>query len=301
MSLRDTVRYHTLLERQSPATVTESSQLIYDALLDDKPRLISRFGSTELRTILRYRNRMTRSVPEKTFALATRLEAPVWTYWEHRNIKRKSGFFPVDKRSIADFYHLMIESMPDVDILGSWVPGEDRFAEELQGARAIPLEGLSPFGTDAPWTHALEGKRVLVIHPFEDSIRAQFKKRSVLFPSGNLMPNFELLTLKAVQSLGTPPPDFGTWFEALEWMSARAQTKDFDIALIACGAYGFPLGARIRKAGKTALVVGGILQLLFGIRGKRWDSLKLDNEHWISPSTSEKPDGFKGADGGAYW
>lgn len=43
---------------------------------------------------------------------------------------------------------------------------------------------------------------------------------------------------------------------------------DYDICLIGCGAYGFPLAAHAKRKGKKAVHLGGALQLLFGIKGK---------------------------------
>ena len=82
--------------------------------------------------------------------------------------------------------------------------------------------------------------------------------------------------------------------------------EEFDVALIACGAYGLPLAARLREAGKQAVHVGGALQLLFGIRGTRWDDFSLlkpfYNEAWRYPLESEhlKTDS-KGVENGCYW
>ena len=42
--------------------------------------------------------------------------------------------------------------------------------------------------------------------------------------------------------------------------------KNFDIALIGCGAYGFPLAAFVKGIGKKAVHIGGPLQLFFGIK-----------------------------------
>ena len=44
------------------------------------------------------------------------------------------------------------------------------------------------------------------------------------------------------------------------------------VALLGCGAYGMPLGAFIKDGlKKPAIHVDGVLQLLFEIKGKRWD------------------------------
>ena len=48
----------------------------------------------------------------------------------------------------------------------------------------------------------------------------------------------------------------------------------FDVALIAAESYGLPLAVYCKSVKKaSAIVLGGSLQILFGIRGMRWDTL----------------------------
>ena len=81
---------------------------------------------------------------------------------------------------------------------------------------------------------------------------------------------------------------------------------EFDVAIIGCGAYGFPLAAEIKRMGKIAIHMGGATQLLFGIRGKRWDDWvgvykKMVNEYWVRPSEEEKiSEGYK-IENNFYW
>lgn len=70
-------------------------------------------------------------------------------------------------------------------------------------------------------------KKVLVIHPFEDSIRKQYEKRRVLFKNPQLLPDFELKTLKAVQTSGSATDErFATWFDALQYMCDECDRID---------------------------------------------------------------------------
>lgn len=300
-SLRETIDYRSLGAVFPTLTNEQTQAKIADLLLGSGPCLISRLGSTEARVMIKHHGRKVRTIEEKVYAAVARFESPVWSRREHLNLQKKSGFYPITEHAVERFAAEMYRAMTDVDLLGSWVPGENKLASYFPDTTFTDLAYLSPFGSPKPWTQALEGKRVLVIHPFEESIRKQFKKLNVLFSSDNFMPNFSLQTIKAVQSLGTPPAEFSDWFAGLEHMHDEARRKDFDIAIIACGSYGFPLGARIKRDGKKAVVLGGILQLLFGIKGKRWDGDGLYNENWIRPIDAEKPDGFFGADRGAYW
>ena len=80
---------------------------------------------------------------------------------------------------------------------------------------------LEPYWAIEPWTRALEGKKVLVIHPFASLIESQYaEKRELLFQDKRVLPSFELKTLQAVQSIGGES-EFKDWFEALDWMKTR--------------------------------------------------------------------------------
>ena len=109
--------------------------------------------------------------------------------------------------------------------------------------------------------------------------------------------------------------DFQTWFHALKYMEDEMDKIDYDICLIGAGAYGMPLAAYIKRMGKTAIHIGGSLQLLFGIRGARWEDplygigihheqgayCKHFNEHWIRPYKQSMVKNSKQVDNGCYW
>jgi hypothetical protein len=76
------------------------------------------------------------------------------------------------------------------------------------------------------------------------------------------------------------------------------------------------LAAYIKDLGKKAVHLGGTTQIMFGIRGKRWDLFleeerksgasngfysNLFNEHWVYPSPSETPARSELAESGCYW
>ena len=107
---------------------------------------------------------------------------------------------------------------------------------------------------------------------------------------------------RAVQTIaGNKDPRFNNWFEALDLMYNEAMSKDFDVAIIGCGAYGFPLAAKLKAAGKIAIHMGGATQYLFGVTGARWGKSKLVNENWIRPFPEERPEGYKTVEDGCYW
>ena len=79
----------------------------------------------------------------------------------------------------------------------------------------------------------------------------------------------------------------------------------FDVALIGAGAYGLPLSAHVKRSGKVAIHLGGALQILFGIKGRRWEAMpqisRFFNEAWVRPGAGETPDGNAKIEGGCYW
>ena len=169
------------------------------------------------------------------------------------------------------------------------------------------LTALEPWYVEHPWTGGLSGKKVLVIHPFRETILRQYEKREMLFDSPETLPEFaDLQVVQAVQTIaGNTDGRFRDWFEALDWMYTEAVKIDFDTAIIGSGAYGFPLAAKLKAAGKQAFHMGGATQLLFGIKGSRWDNHpvigRLYNEHWVRPAESERPRSANIVEGGCYW
>ena len=293
----------------------QASELIYDLLVSGKPCMVARFGSTELLALTNYLG-----VVEKHHSIGKYVQGKQFAWWWEANVKEQmtkwSGFFPSSEENLMKFGSLMLEDMTQVDILGSWLRNEqimiDQYCLKLQ---KVTLLALEPYWAVKPWTRALEGKKVLVIHPFASLIESQYaEKRKLLFQDKRVLPDFELMTLQAVQSIGGES-EFEDWFEALDWMKTRMDATDYDIALIGCGAYGFPLAAHAKRMGKQSVHLGGALQLLFGIKGKRWENpnygvpvfgvqnmyKRLFNEAWLYPTENMQPKSADKVEGGCYW
>jgi hypothetical protein len=221
---------------------------------------------------------------------------------DFKHMESNAGFFPIDYANMKKFHTEMLNAMQIIDVLGSWRLEETYFKNKLKNSIKIQLSDLFPPNHNPPWTNSLKNKKVLVIHPFEKTIQSQYKKHEKLFEDKDLLPKFELKTIKAVQSIGGNKK-FKDWFEALNYMKKKINSVDFDIALIGCGAYGLPLAAHVKKIGKQAIHLGGSTQLLFGIKGKRWDEIYPDlyNKYWVRPLEEERPKLYKKVEDGCYW
>lgn len=224
-------------------------------------------------------------------------------------INRDAGLFPYGDETAYRFGMLMKESSAQLDLLAVW---HTVMQDYLVNCVCPPdmlttsLADIEPYYSSHPWTSALAGKKVVVVHPFQKTIEEQYRKREKLFDNPEVLPIFELRTVKAVQTIAYSEDNrFQSWFDALDYMFTEVMKEDFDVAIIGCGAYGFPLAARIRAAGKTAIHMGGATQLLFGIKGKRWDnreiSIRLYNDYWIRPVEEDKPEKAGLVENGCYW
>ena len=227
-----------------------------------------------------------------------------------KDISLLSGVFSNDDASLHRFCDLYHHAMLQADFLAVWDVGAERkVAGEMLKAghtRFLRLRSLEPYYFADPWSAALAGKRVLVVHPFAKSIRSQYERRGEIFPGKSVLPEFASLTvIPAVQGIAGEKPPFATWFDALEHMEREMLSTDFDVALIGAGAYGLPLAAYCRSIGKQAIQTSGATQILFGIKGRRWDDhpiiSKLYNSAWVRPAESETPHSKSVVEGGSYW
>ena len=263
----------------------------------NKPMLAARIGSVELSCLRFYLEK--RSGKKKSYSgkIKTTMANP-------------AGFFPVDDTSLDSFAELYLEHLPHVDIMGVWFNQyEDVVCNTYcPNAELVDLDCLEPFRFNNPWSSQLAGKKVLVVHPFVESIRKQYtERRKLLFPDPEVLPDFELKTVKTVQSIAGSPVDFVTWFDAYRHMCDEIANVEFDICIIGAGAYGLPLASFAKQLDKQAIHLGGVTQILFGIKGKRWEreyadsTAKLFNEHWVRPLPTETPANKDKIERSCYW
>lgn len=285
---------------KSILTSEEGNSYIYSlvekCLKDDCGCFIGRYGSNELDAMVKFEHYRSGELKSYQTNVMDRLCL-------------NAGFFPKDVKLMSRYMDEMKEASRIVDVVGVWFnPFEDYILQKYAPqAVCCQLTALEPYFYETPWSRILKDKKVLVIHPFAKSIEKQYNsKREELFRNELVLPKFELCVQKAVQTIaGQSDVRFSTWFDALEYMENKALENDFDIAIVGCGAYGFPLAARLKKAGKVVIHLGGATQMLFGVKGSRWESIEsfkdIINSHWIYPIEDEKPKGAEKIEGGCYW
>lgn len=286
-----------------------ASDLIRNGLESTAPFAVSRFGHSELRTLLTYLHiREKTSNLRKLFSFVKGEKVEPW--WSENTLKlitHNAGLFPREIKVIEKFCQLVLEDMKEIDVLGSWLGGEKWIKHLLSNTKFIRFHDFYHFLHANPWTTALKGKKVLVVHPFAKSIRSQYRLKEKIFTGVHTLPDFELITHKAVQSIaGNKPAGFDTWFQALDSMKSDFAATDFDVAILGCGAYGMPLAAFIKRdLKKKAIHLGGNTQILFGIAGSRWkhdpNFTHIFNSYWSKPLDEETPVGHETIDSNCYW
>lgn len=273
-------------------SIEDGSTIIKQLLLDDKPFMLCRIGAVEGRTIEKY-------ITNKKYSSR-----------DIQNIKTAAGVFPNKIDTIDRFCETYLTGIASADGFFTWgCVGESKVIKKYAKRDALLLKNdtYNVLFYNDPWTLALKNKKILVVHPFVDTIKSQYEKRQFLF-SSEILPEFKKLSLvKAVQSNAgeDKASGFNSWFDALDHMKDDISKQDFEVALIGAGAYGIPLAKYIKDIGKQAIHMAGNLQILFGIRGKRWDNfpqyIKYFNKYWVYPSNEETPKNKGSVEGGSYW
>ena len=284
--------------------LAEAQKQIADGLNGQAPFLVGRPGGTEsegLHFFIRNRLRPSRKKFEK----------------DYPSFFRNLGTFSsgIEFKNSSDLDRFCLEYMkaslsPDLFVYGLFAPGALGLAK-LQASLGVPitsLENLEPLRAVnaglAPWTHKLEGKRVLVIHPFEKSIRSQFERAQDISGVREVLPSFTFMTLK-------PPVTFAgirtekVWSEHFQELKEKVRDNTFDVAVVGAGSYGLPIAHEIKRAGGKAIHLAGTVQLLFGIRGKRWedrpDYSRWMDDTWVRPLPEEIPPLSMKHEKGSYW
>lgn len=278
-------------------------------ILSCEPFMLTRFGCGVLRAAIDYKLRLSfSSICKYLFGYTDSLDLQRQTV---SNICIGDGFYPEDYESIMAYGRMINDIIPNIDVLMTIMYQERFFDEQLNSKVRCQFYDLEPYRWTNPWTKALQGKKVLVIHPFVNSIKYQYdNNRDKLFANPFCLPQFELKLLRAVQDkkISTDPYDqFETWFDAFDFLCSEVDKIDFDVSILGCGAYGMPLANYIKNKGKQAIHIGGGVQYLFGIKNRRADIDEdpavrgVYNDYWIRPLREDTPIGCHQIEDGCYW
>jgi hypothetical protein len=236
-------------------------------------------------------------------------------------VDTKSGIYsknPVDYKDYGKLYFDILKKSaavaygpPNISQLRTFT--ELNFFNMFRNIPAIHHEVLEPYyaimDDIIPWSHKLMGKKVLIIHPFVESFKKQLNAGFTIYKNNPIfMEDQEFIFYKPYNTSGKNHLH-KNWKQTFEIMCSEISKLDFDIALLGCGGYGVPLcGFIYDKLNKSAIYIGGGLQLLFGVMGKRWDNTEMwqniinENDcEFIRPSEEETIKNKDLVSDGCYW
>lgn len=238
-------------------------------------------------------------------------------------IQRNAGIFPATGESIDAWCEKYTE------LLGLMNGGAAGWYQPLKEVENIilklfapnsfrtPLRSLEPYYVEAEarWTQKLAGKRVTVVSSFADTMQSQIKRAKELWTGEqDGLLDISGVTWSFVKTGYAPitasgiadwPIECSTWQSAVKYVVNSVTQKHCEVALIGCGGLGMIIAGRLKELGISSIVLGGSIQVLFGIKGRRWAThdviSKFWNKSWISPSRTEIPGGAGLVEGGCYW
>lgn len=253
---------------------------------------------------------------------ATPVPGEIQSYFQNTVpiMKRNAGIKLSNVGSIVKYSNLYLRAFENCDIYGGW-EGWGHYIPHISHSHNFILSTFSAkrvfwvFAMDIyhyiysrPFTTALRGRRILIVSPFEELIRSKLSVRDKIYDGVDLFPDCSFVFIRPPITNGDNPSEefdveLAHFYERLEGLRGK-----YDIALLSCGGYANPIANYIyENHGASAIYIGGVLQMYFGIYGGRWlkerpEILKLFmNEHWTRPGDNEKPANFMAIEGGCYW
>lgn len=284
--------------------IEANAKILCELFKSDKPFLIGRNGTIELDVVSRYFFK--EHIPDE----------------QKKKLELHAGVFP--QNHVDDYCFEYLRSLMNADVMaeGWYAPLkmiEQDILDRINKKRTkILLRNLEPYYVkpELRWTQYLRGRRVAIINSF-----AKICEEQTYMPKAIWGEQSESLLAKTtqwipIQTYYSPalangkattewPAPISSWKEAVDDVVNRVLTEAVDVAIIGCGGMGMIIGSRLKDHGIQCIVMGGSTQLLFGIRGKRWENhdviSKFFNDAWVTPSDWYRPANYKTIEGGCYW
>ena len=250
---------------------------------------------------------------------AQRLETELPHYFMNQ-----TGLFPATAQFIREYNQFYVGHLRTLDCIGlcygQWELPLVRAYRLDQKARLVHYsqqepDRSSPSREGLCYLPLFAGKKVLIICPFGTLLAQRANKET--FEAVWAKTGKKWFYPASVDALEFPygfvsetQQRYGTALRLFENIAEQISRRDFDVALVAAAGLGTPIVSHVRSMGKVAIYMGGHLQILFGVLGKRWRDRKdwqerYFNDRWIDMPDAWKPktlvQGVKVCDNGAYW
>lgn len=123
--------------------------------------------------------------------------------------------------------------------------------------------------------------KIGIVSSMYKDILEQIPKINKVYPE---FPEIDPNMFVVVESYNTcnknAPQGHNNWFDTFDDLKKRIlEHKNVNHWFLSCGCYGVPIQEELKKNGKNSLYVGGLLQCLFGLMGKRWEDRPEISSH----------------------
>jgi hypothetical protein len=292
-------------------TAEQGAKTICEIFATENPFFVGRNGTIEVEVLY--------------FWLTHRHQAGASRKLEYAEAHKKylennAGVFPTTAESLDRWCEEYVEALSNMNCCaaGWYQPMVNKERALLDGfARTTcyrcPLRSLEPYYAPAGlrWTEKLKGRRVCVVSSFADTMQKQLGKAIWTGDRAGLLegPEWSFVRTGYAPSVAAGragwPSGCESWEQAVTYMVAEVELARAEVAVIGCGGLGMVIAGRLRKKGISCIVMGGAIQVLFGIKGKRWATHGVIsgfwNDAWVSPAADEIPEGAASVEGGCYW
>lgn len=249
--------------------------------------------------------------------------SPVVQVLEHNLIYHslvQSGLFPADRQFYLKFNALCGEHLRTFDCVGIFPELGKQTQPLVEFYRlGMPLvnyldqepDRSTPCNEANCYLPFLRDRRILFVSSYAELLRERATRETfekVWARTGK--PWFYPASVDALEFpfgyTAATHARYGSSLEVLDEITGALREREFDVALIAAGGLAIPIAAHVKQLGKVGISLGGHLEPLFGIMGKRWREnadyrSRYINEYWIDmPKRYQIPEKNVG-DGGAYW
>jgi hypothetical protein len=289
--------------------VVQGAKMICESFVTENPFFIGRNGTIE--TEVAYFWLMHRNGP------AEKLPYPIA---QRECIEKNAGVFPTTDESLDRWCEAYVEALGYLNCCaaGWYAPTATKEKALLDGyARSTcyrcPLRSLEPYyvPTGFRWTQQLKGRKVCVVSSFAETMEKQLGKPIWTGLHADLLDGPQWSFVRTgyaplvAQGRAGWPTGCDSWEQAVEYIVWEVEATGAEVAVIGCGGLGMVLAGRLRKKGISCIVLGGAIQVLFGIKGRRWATHSVIsgfwNDAWVSPAADEVPGGAASVEGGCYW
>ena len=224
-----------------------------------------------------------------------------------------AGLFPATEATLDEWSEYMIQAvLPNMDLMVEWNPSAKHHEQQFLNtyspySKRTVLRALEPYYEPVTNRYTLaipENSKIAVISPFSNTILHQIPKLESIW--SQIWPPVSMsdsrITIIPIQTfftslVGDPehqwPDRISNWRLACDDIVEKVKAVGAQYVFIGCGALSLPIAAAVKELGCVAIHTGGATQILFGIKGRRWDThtfiSKCYNTSWIRPLPSDVP------------